>query len=166
MGSQSTGLGVKNPRANCAWRNLRPSSAVGSTIISVTSISASDRLSDSPDCPGAVLALPDGSDLHSLSRPAEPDQPRTPLRFSLSLSLSLSLSPRPTSRRDKLANPGQPSLSARARSREAVAIHPVAASTDGRSVAGSRRRQAETRPSFDFFPSACCRTALYLAPHV
>lgn len=147
MGSQSTGLGVKNPRANCAWRNLRPSSAQGPTIISVAIISAGPDFGRSSRLTRTALTLPDASDLHNLFQSREPAQPRTPLRFSFSLSCSLV--PGQTPKRPKrLANPGQPILSARARSRAAFAIHRVAASTDGCTVAGSKAAAGGDWPFF------------------
>ena len=78
MGSQATGLGVKNPRAKCAWRNLRPSSAwthyylsrfrgsgcqVGCARIALVSRAQTSSLSNPPSPPnhGHLSAFLSGS---------------------------------------------------------------------------------------------------------
>jgi hypothetical protein len=119
MGSQATGLGVKNPRAKCAWRNLRPSSALD------------PLLSQSPQTaslPGLAQTVPSFRPYPiCLSHPPSQPQPRTALRS--------------VQAREQTRMVPSPILSTRARSRELAMIHPVAASTDEPWLAADRRRR-------------------------
>lgn len=135
MGSQSTGLGVKNPRAKCAWRNLRPSSAWTHYYLSKF------RLARLPDWPGTALTPGAPDDIQS-AQSAESAQPRTPLRFSLLFTRS-----KPDNREFRKSRPSPSYLHVRGHEKSSR-------STPWRLVRMRHGRQQAAggyHPSFDFF---------------